>query len=147
MTILTNTELCREIRKIVGSKYPTDDYWFSREDMKRIIRRLNKSGSFITDDKSKKGYLLTSSLFPAYLDKIWNKQETVNTHPNRSNLISIYRSLKKVSEEASPAADYEITLESEQKQASLLSKIPNTLLDRAKEILITQDNVTISIKL
>ncbi len=84
----TNRELLREIKKMAGLPV-NDNYWFSRQEMKKIIGKINPKVKWVTNDKEKKGYIRTVDLFPRFLSN-WKKQNTVNTHPHKHNLKMIY---------------------------------------------------------
>ena len=138
----TNVEIFKKIRKIIKVEV-NDNYWFTRIEMKKIIRKLTKSGNFITDDQTKRSFVNTSSLFPHYLKEIWEDQETVNTHPNRNNLQKIISALSKDS--VKQADNSKSTIEVD--IAKVFQMLPNSIMTRAKEIIITSDDLNISIKL
>ena len=138
----TNVEIFKKIRKIIKVEV-NDNYWFTRIEMKKIIRKLTKSGNFITDDQTKRSFVNTSSLFPHYLKEIWEDQETVNTHPNRNNLQKIISALSK--ESVKQVDNSKSTIEVD--IAKVFQMLPNSIVTRAKEIIITSDDLNISIKL
>lgn len=153
---MSNSEELREkIRTFVGlesSKKP----WFTRKEIKQIVKEMLSRETTITDDYTESGFVNAENLFPHYLEGIWQHQGTVNTSPNYTNLSSIYKSLcdqkSKSQERQSNLQKYYTKISQTTKSdnpdtQSILKKIPDSLLNRAKEILITQDNITISIKL
>ena len=150
---MSNSEELREkIRTFVGlesSKKP----WFTRKEIKQIVKQLLSRETTISDDYTEPNFVNAENLFPHYLEGIWEYQGTVNTSPNYTNLCSIYKTLcYHNSKSQKPKSDNPDTQSQKPKSdnpdtQSLLKKIPDSLLNRAKEILITQDNITISIKL
>ena len=155
-----NSEELRErIRTFVGldqSRKP----WFTRKEIKQIVKQVLSKETTITDDYTESNFVNAENLSPHYLEGIWQYQGTVNTSPNYTNLSSIYKIIcyqKSKSQEneedrASNLQKYYTKLSQTTKSdnpdtQSILKKIPDSLLNRAKEILITQDNITISIKL
>lgn len=143
---MTNSnELRRKIRELAGLDN-NENYWFTRYEMKKIIMKIKPSGKWISDDPNKKTFTTVEDLFPKYLKNIWIEQDTVNTHPNHANLLAIYQNMVN-----SNIDERYVTrkqgIEEKGVKDSILKSVPNSLLERAKEILITQDNITISIKL
>ena len=155
-------ELREKIRTFVGvdsSRKP----WFTRKEIKQIVKYVLSKETTITDDYTEPNFVNAENLFPHYLEGIWQYQGTVNTSPNYTNLSSIYKMLcyqKSKSQEKEEGLTGSSNLEkyfhSKYQQAtksdnpdtqSVLKKIPDSLLNRAKEILITENNITISIKL
>ena len=90
---MTRKQLLQEIKKIAGLPV-NDSYWFKRKDQKIIIGKVNAAVKFLSNDKNKKGYTRTQDLFPKYFPN-WGSQKTVNTHPEKKNLIVIHKRLSK----------------------------------------------------
>ena len=157
---MSNSEELREkIRTFVGLD-PSRKPWFTRKEIKQIVKQVLSKETTITDDYTESNFVNAENLFPHYLEGIWQYQGTVNTSPNYTNLSSIYKiicyqkskSQEKEEDGASNLQKYYTKLSQTTKSdnpdtQSILKKIPDSLLNRAKEILITQDNITISIKL
>tara|TARA_R100000458_G_C8064868_1_gene106202 strand:- start:56 stop:517 length:462 start_codon:yes stop_codon:yes gene_type:complete len=146
-----SSELRRMIRSKAGLQQQANTY-FTREEMKKIILSINKTIKSITDDSEQVDFIPSENLFPKYLKNIWIKQQTVSSHPVKDNLLAIYEEMSKLQNDESKKSDLELkyTLSSKYSskiRESLLSIVPSNLLDKAREILITQDNLKISIKL
>ena len=147
MSNLTSVELRKQIRKIAGLRF-NKNIWFTRQEMKAITRKLNGAANWITDDPDKKTYKRTEDLFPAYLN-FWVEQATVNTHPSRINLVKIYEALTNKNK---PLAADRILVDKksfsiDEEISNVFSHIPESLLSRAKEVVIQKDSINVSIRL
>lgn len=162
---MNNSDVLRKkIRKIVGLQ-ETAKPWFTRQEIKAILKPFLSKDTVITDDYTEIGFVNVNNLFPCYLEGIWQYQSVSNTNPSHNNLQSIFDCLEVLTDCTTTAAVEELDLskqkgliddlwhsyssskEETESKNSLLNRVPKGLLDRAKEILITQDNITISIKL
>ena len=152
----TCKSLANEIREALLIPI-TDNAWFTRSEMSDIIRQLDP-------EKWLKIYkeIRVESGFRDHIPNLkWRDQHSCyDSRPGWSNMYNLRNQvLESVDERRKKSEEWyhkhkdeklstDTTFEnSETENKSLLSKIPNNLLDRAKEILITQDNITISIKL
>ena len=66
--------------------------WFNRRELKSIASKLKPSARLISDDQKKFSYCSNQNIFPKYIPG-WISQKTDNCHPNKENLINIYKLL------------------------------------------------------
>lgn len=88
---LTSIILRKEIRLLCDLPINRNQ-WFTRLEAKTIAKKISPSARFISDEQKSSKYVSTKDIFPKYI-KDWSDQGTVNDHPNKQNLLNIYKLL------------------------------------------------------